>query len=119
MRVEKGQTVQLEQVPLEADAVILAADKALASRNPPKAVNVCKILDSQLCKADFCSRLCLVKIDGDKLWPALKFQSTKELLSEIKKVDIPDQELAILRLNVWKISRERAFNGEIVLSFRL
>ena len=111
----KAIRVKIKKNQPESIELASIADKTLSTGNMSKPCNISQALDNQLCKMDFCERVCLVKTDDDdKLWPALKFDSINELQARIKNgMNISASELAQLRLMVWKISISRSIKGKV------
>lgn len=63
-------------------------------------------LHDHLCKHDFVERICLVKLDVDKLWPALQFSSAGELQAAVRKdVNVTPQALARLQNKILQHTR--------------
>lgn len=72
-------------------------------------------LDNQLCKHDFCERICLVKLRGGKLWPALRFESPSELQSVVATdLDVTPKELGRFQRKILQNTRDIPFNREVV-----
>ena len=106
--------VKVEQDPPEPERVASSAAAAPSARNLSKSCHLSQAFDNELCKADFCEKLCLVKLDEEKLWPALRFESIDELQEKIKDdLNISGSELTQLRLIVWKTSMSRPINGAV------
>ena len=63
-------------------------------------------IDSHLSASDFFERISLVKIggeDGNKLWPALKFDSIRELQDAVKNdVNVPAADLARIQRKIFQ-----------------
>ena len=104
-------------------------DSPSSKNENTKILNLCEVLDTQLCKEDFNDKLCLVNVNehNHKLWPALMFGSMDELHKKIEHdLDIPVPELKDFQLNLWDISWELSISrgvayllgkGEINSSF--